>query len=191
MKAEITNDMWEHSQRFEHVGVGRQPSVHAGMCNSHMCHDVTHRLRWTPQKWIQTLTSSWQKVALSMCMDVNKCLDLDFPRCCMCENLNLNFFFLNNVSLNFTVQLWLPVGFSSRICLWHHSVFVTLNKSILVADIIRDRTSAGVMLDLWFLLSPYSRNQEPLYELCSGIVLGGMAMWISLYKLDPKHCVLF
>lgn len=36
MKVEITNDMWEHSQKFEHVGVVHQPSVHAGMCD--MCH---------------------------------------------------------------------------------------------------------------------------------------------------------
>lgn len=36
MKVEITNDTWERSQKFEHVGVGHQPSVHAGICNSHV-----------------------------------------------------------------------------------------------------------------------------------------------------------
>lgn len=186
MKVEISNDMREHSQQFEHVGVGHHPSVHAGICNSHMCHYVFrficswfsqrrhstmfHRLTWTPpQKWTQTLTSCWQKVALSTCMDVNKCLDLDSPRCYVRENLNLNSFSFKNASLNFTVQLWLPVGFSSRICLWHHFVFLTLNNGIKsVADIIRDRASAGA--EVGSLLSPYSRNQEPLYELCSAQV---------------------
>lgn len=171
MKVETTNDTWEDSQKFEHVGVGHQPSVHAGICNSHVCHYVfrficswlNQHLRWTPpQKWIQTLTSCWQKVALSTCVDENTCLDLDFPRCYMCENLNLIFKKIM-FPLIFTVQLWLPVGFSSRTCLWHHFVFLTLNNGI------KRQIQYGTEPQLGLMLEP-ARNPEPLYELfCSSL----------------------
>lgn len=202
-----------NTQKFEHVGVGHHPSVHAGICNSHMCHymfrficswlnqrrhSTMFRLRWTPpQKWIQTLTSCWQKVALSTCMDVNKCLDLDFPRCYMCENLNLKFKKKKKKSFlechrSTVTSCWVQFTDLSV------APFCIVNVKQRYQVSGRYNTGQNLSWGWCWICGSFYHLTVGTRNLCMnsvllmfGIVLGGMAMWISLYKLDPKYCLLF